>query len=117
MAAAFTGQEPGERGLSRAGRAVKDYRSQAVGRQQPPEQFSLAEKVPLADKLVERGGRMRAASGSAWRRLADSLSSNKDMAEEPFRRRFITALLREQAPGLNFIVLGRQFNYRPNMIL
>ena len=55
MAAAFAGQQPGQRGLARARRTVEDHRAEPIGRQQPAEQFPFAEKVLLADELVERG--------------------------------------------------------------
>ena len=54
MAAAFAGQQPGERGLARAGRTVKNHRAQPIGLQQPPQQFPFAQKMLLADELVER---------------------------------------------------------------
>ena len=39
--------------LPRARRAVEDHRPEAVGRQQPPQQFPFAEEVLLADELVQ----------------------------------------------------------------
>ena len=54
MAAGGAGQQSGQRGFARARRAVENHRAQAVGRQQPPQQLPFAEKMPLADELVER---------------------------------------------------------------
>ena len=60
-------QQEGERRLAGAGRAVEDHRAQAIGRQQSPQQLAFAQKLLLADELVERGGphprrqRLRAA--------------------------------------------------------
>ena len=53
MAAALAGQQPGERRLAGARRTVEDHRAEPIGRQQPPQQLALAEKVLLADELVE----------------------------------------------------------------
>ena len=47
-------QQPGQRRLARARRAVEDHRAQPIGRQQSPQQLSLAQKMLLADELVER---------------------------------------------------------------
>ena len=54
VAAGGPGQQAGERGLAGAGRAVEDHRTEAVGRQQPAEQFAFAQEVLLSDELVQR---------------------------------------------------------------
>ena len=78
VASRGAGQQPGERGLARAGRAVEDHRPEPIGRQQPPQQFALAEEMLLADELVERSRphprRQRlgfqAILGFSWRQRA-----------------------------------------------
>ena len=53
-AVGFLGQQPGERRLAGAGRAVKNHRPQPLRPQHPPQQLPLAQEVLLADKLGER---------------------------------------------------------------
>ena len=54
VAAGGAGQQPGQRGLARARRAVEDHRAQPIGGQQPAQQLSFAQEMPLADELLQR---------------------------------------------------------------
>ena len=54
VAAALAGQQPGERCLAGARRPVEDHGAEPIGRQEPPQELALAQKVLLADELVER---------------------------------------------------------------
>ncbi len=47
-------QQPGQRCLSRSRWTVEDHRSQPVRLQQAAEQLAFAQKVPLANKFVQR---------------------------------------------------------------
>ena len=83
VAAAGGGQQMGERRFAGAGRAVEDDRAEPVGGQQAAEQFAFAEKMLLADELVERlrphprGQRLSLAAvfgfGSAKRDMTESV--------------------------------------------
>ena len=79
MAAALLGQQPCQGGLAGAGRAVEDHRAQPVGRQQPPQQLPLAEKMLLADELGQRCRPHPRRQRLRPRRLLSSLASNSDM--------------------------------------
>ena len=74
---ALRGQQPGQRRLAGARRAIEDHRAEPIGRQQPAQQLPFAQKVLLADELVERRGRIRAASGWAWRKFSASDLANR----------------------------------------
>ncbi|TMM07085.1 MAG: hypothetical protein E6G02_03130 [Actinobacteria bacterium] len=56
MSAGRVGDDPGERRLAAARRAVEDHRADAVGRDRQSERRALAEHLLLTDELVERRG-------------------------------------------------------------
>ena len=64
VAAALAGQQTGECRLAGARRAVEDHRAQPIGRQQPAQELALAEKVLLADELIQRRRPHPRAKGS-----------------------------------------------------
>ena len=78
-AARCAGQQPGQRRLAGAGRAVEDHRAQPIGRQQPAQQLPFAQKVPLPDELLQRARPHPRRERLGPRRFSASPASNRDI--------------------------------------
>ena len=81
------GDQAGQGGLARAGRAPKHRRAEPVGFDERPQRPARGQQVLLAHHLVEDCGRMRAASGPSVARRRSSAAWKRSAVKPALGRR------------------------------